>query len=315
MLRTLLSAVFAGSLMAPAASADPFSFVALGDAPYGEPAEVYPLYEALIDRVNATGPDLVIHVGDTKSGSTPCSDAMLEEQRAFLNRFAAPVLYTPGDNEWTDCHRPKAGGFDPLERLAHLRRTYFGDGSRSLGAAPVPVESQAAAGYPENARLLHKGVMFVTAHVVGSNNNFEIRDRAAVAEFFDRNAATVAWVKESFAAAAAADAAAVVVAIQADMFEADFGMPWAPETWLRHSGFLDFGEALKAEAAAFGKPVLLVYGDSHVFRQGRPFPSAAPNLMSLEVPGDKDMHAVTVHVNPDAPGIFSVSLLRNPAIN
>lgn len=257
----------------------------------------------------------MIPIGDTKSGSTPCSDELLDAQRDFLNSFAAPVLYTPGDNEWTDCHRPKAGGFDPLERLAYIRQTYFGDGSRSMGADPVTVESQAADGYPENARLLHKDIMFVTAHVVGSNNNFEVRDPQAVAEFFARDAANVAWLRDSFAAAAAADARALVLAIQADMFEFDFGMPWDTEGWLRHSGFQTFGEALKAEAAAFGRPVLLIYGDSHVFRQGRPFPTTAPALMSLEVPGDKEMHAVEVHANPEAPGVFSVSLLRNPAMN
>jgi len=85
--------------------------------------------------------------------------------------------------------------------------------------------------------------------------------------------------------------------------------------WPRQSGFKAFGEALKAEAAAFGKPVMLVYGDSHVFRQSRPFPDAAPNLMAPEVPGTSRMHAVEVGVDTAAPGVFSIGFLANPALS
>lgn len=300
------------AVLATGAAAEPFSFVALGDAPYGKPEEVYAPYERLIAAINGRAPALVIHVGDTKSGSTPCSDELLGQQLGFMNSFAAPLLYTPGDNEWTDCHREKAGGFDPLERLAHIRGTYFGEGGMSFGAAPVEVASQAAAGYPENARLLFKDVMFVTTHVIGSNNNFEVRDPKAVAEFFARDAANTAWLKESFAAAG--EAKALVVAMQADMFEFDWNA-FGDETWLRHSGFAGFGPALIAEAAAFGKPVLLVYGDSHTFRAGRPFPTRAPNVLSLEVPGEAQMDAVEVTVDTATTGVFSTALVKNPALS
>jgi len=70
-----------------------------------------------------------------------------------------------------------------------------------------------------------------------------------------------------------------------------------------------------AEAAAFGRPVLLIYGDSHVFRQHRPFPEDAPGILALEVPGASRMHAVEVGVTRDAPGIFSVAMIENPALS
>lgn len=299
-------------LGATVAAAEPFTVVALGDTAYGKPEEVYPAYEALIGAINARRPELVIHVGDTKSGSTPCSDTILGDQLAFLNRFEAPLLYSPGDNEWTDCHREKSGRFDPLERLAFIRASYFSDPTRSFGMNPIALSSQAAAGYPENARAMMNGVMFVTAHVVGSNNNFEIRDKAAVDEFFARDAANIAWLKDSFAAAKAEGAGALVLGQQADMFEFDWAAE-GDETWLRHSGFRDYGETLIAEAAAFGKPVLLVYGDSHVFRAARPFPMTAPNVLALEVPGEKQMDAVEITIDPATSGVFSTALIRNPA--
>ena len=70
---------------------------------------------------------------DIKGGREPCSDALFARRRALLARSAHPLVLLPGDNEWTDCHRPSAGAFDPLERLAALRRRFFAPG-RSLGA-------------------------------------------------------------------------------------------------------------------------------------------------------------------------------------
>ena len=35
------------------------------------------------------------------------------------------MIYVPGDNEWTDCHRANNGGYDPLERLAFLRAMFY----------------------------------------------------------------------------------------------------------------------------------------------------------------------------------------------
>ncbi len=311
----MLKTLFAASLLAisvTAAMAEPFTIVTLGDTAYGKPEEVYPKYEALIGAINAKKPDLVIHVGDTKSGSTPCSDEALDKQLSYLNSFAGPLLYSIGDNEWTDCHREKAGKFDPIERLARIRTTYFADGTKSFGQSKVDVMSQAAEGYPENAWLKHKDVAFITAHVPGSNNNFEIRDPKAVAEFFARDAADVKWINDSFAAAK--DAKAIVIGIQANMFEFDWNMD-KDETWLRHSGFTNIGNAIIDNAAKFGKPVLLVYGDSHKFNVMQPFPTKAKNVTALEVPGDKDMNAVTVTIDPAAAEPFVMAVLNNPALS
>lgn len=294
------------------AAAEAFDFVLIGDMPYGDPAKVNPLFEQFIAQINDARPDLVVHIGDTKSGSTPCSDAALTEMAAYLNRFAAPLLYSLGDNEWTDCHRKKAGGFDPLDRLEFIRSHYFANPGQSLGQNPVAVESQAAKGYPENVRLMHKGVMFVTAHVPGSNNNLEARDPNAAAEFFARDAANVDWLKESFAAASAQGAASLVLAVQADMFEFDWNA-FGDEGWLRHSGFANFGEELVRQSNSFGKPVLLVFGDSHHFRMFRPLEKTAPLVMAVETFGDGDMDGVTVSFDPQASYPWGVRPLINAA--
>jgi hypothetical protein len=121
-----------GLLAAFAAHAQPFSFVALGDLPYGSEAQAYPPYRALIGTINKMHPPFSIHIGDVKSGSTQCTDQELQAQIGHFNMFEAAVVYTPGDNEWTDCHRANNGAYDPQERLQALRERFFTPG-QSLG--------------------------------------------------------------------------------------------------------------------------------------------------------------------------------------
>jgi hypothetical protein len=53
-----------------------------------------------------------------------------------------PLVYTPGDNEWTNCHRVNNGVYDPLERLAAVPKTFFPRPGFTLGP-PMRMDSQA----------------------------------------------------------------------------------------------------------------------------------------------------------------------------
>ncbi len=289
----------------------PFHFVALGDLPYGPPAQSYPAYRQLIERINLNRPTFSIHVGDIKSGSSVCSDEEFERQLEHFQLFAGPVVYTPGDNEWTDCHRGNNGGFDPLERLASLRRLFFG-GSGSLGQSPLVLERQSQlmpvfARYVENQRWHHQGVGFATVHIVGSNNALESRSSQAAAEFFERDQANVAWIKAAFDWAQAQQARALVLAFQADVFETRSAFEDFPG-W---SGFKRSIEAtLLPLAVQWGKPVLVIHGDSHQFRVDQPFvlrKVPLRNITRLIVPGASDVRAVRVEVR--ASGQFGFELI------
>lgn len=315
----LLAAAFVIACLAlsSGAAAAELTFVALGDMPYGPREQDYPAFKALIAEINRRAPVFTIHIGDTKSGADPCSDETLLEQRDFMNSFASALIYTPGDNEWTDCHRLLAGAYDPLERLAFIRAHYFPT-DESLGRQPMRLERQADVmsgfeSFVENSRFRHDGVWFVTAHVVGSNNNFDaVEGSDAAREFLARDKANRAWLADSFDKAADADAGAVVIAIHADMFRDGFDPE--EESFARVSGFKDFGETLAAKAQSFGKPVLLLFGDSHAFRIFHPFPRSADNLMAAEVYGGEHMHAVAVTVDPDTTTVFTVKPVQNPAL-
>jgi hypothetical protein len=153
--------------------------------------------------------------------------------------------------------------------------------------------------------------MFATVHVVGSNNNFEVRDPAAVREFFDRDAANVAWLESTFEQARRANAQAVVVALQADMFESR--SVW--EDFPSSSGFRRvIGETLLPLARQWGKPVLVVHGDTHRFRIDQPFTldkKPLANITRLIVPGASDVRAVRVTVQ--AGGRFAFEIVEPAA--
>ena len=291
--------------------------MALGDMPYGPREQAYPAFRALIAEINRRAPVFTIHLGDTKSGVDPCSDRLLLEQRDFMDSFASALVYTPGDNEWTDCHRLLAGAYDPLDRL-HFIRTHYFRTAESLGRQPIRLERQADVmrgfePFVENSRFRHGGVWFVTAHVVGSNNNLDaVEGSEAAEEFLVRDQANRVWLADSFDKAAATNAKAMVVAIHADMFRDGFDPK--QETFARASGFKGFAETLITKAQSFRKPVLLLFGDSHEFRVFQPFARSAGNLTAVEVYGAEHMHAVAITLRLRPTPMFTFSPLLNPAL-
>jgi hypothetical protein len=306
------------TLATPAAAAGPsaFEFVALGDMPYTIPRD-YERVDRLIAAINARRPSFSIHVGDIKSGSTPCTDEAFQKIADQFATFDGPLVYTPGDNEWTDCHRRNAGGYDILERLAKIRAMFYPRPDRSLGRTPMPVESQATvmpghAAFVENVRFEKNGVLFVTLHVVGSNNSFESNHKLPwIEEFFARDRANEAWLEDSVRRAVATNARALVIAMQANVYDIRQTYPVIPPA----SGFVRTIRAISEAAKAFKRPILVVNGDEHTFEY---LPMLGldlkpiPNVMRLQVMGADLVHAVTVRVDPDLPAVFAVEPLIVP---
>ena len=300
---TLLFAVLLaapiGFARSPVASAErPRSFAIglIGDFPYDDLGVAQA--ENLIDEINSRRLSFVIHDGDIKAGSTPCTDDVYLANLDRFNRIEDPLIYTPGDNEWTDCHRT---GGDPLERLDFLRGIFFPT-DQSLGGRTITLNRQSDA-YPENVRWTRGGVTFATLHIVGSNNNLG-RTPEADAEYTARNAANLEWLHESFEAARKKDSPGIMIAIQANPgFELE---PDDPE----RTGFNDFLAALEQETLAFGRPVVLVHGDSHYFRIDKPMYSSETgahvvSFTRVETFGPPDVHWVRAVVRPGSSEVFS----------
>ena len=128
---TAAAALLAAACAAPPRSPDAFAFGVMGDAPYSEREEA--AFAAMLPAVDAEPLAFVVHVGDIKSGATACNDALYARRKAQFDASAHPFIYTPGDNEWTDCRYGRAPDNDPIERLARLREVFF-TSPTSLGA-------------------------------------------------------------------------------------------------------------------------------------------------------------------------------------
>jgi hypothetical protein len=100
----LLSAVvgLAGcATSAPQATAPSYSFGLWGDMPYQKAGDA-PRMPALLQSINQSDIAFSIYDGDIKDGSSRCTDNVYTEALQMFARLDRPVVYLPGDNEWTD---------------------------------------------------------------------------------------------------------------------------------------------------------------------------------------------------------------------
>src|SRR3954447_10684182 len=279
---TVVAAALSVSVLAAPASAstdDGHTFAVIGDIPYGS-TEIANFPKA-VAQINADpAVRWVDHLGDIKNGSSVCSDAYFQMIKTDFDQFADPFVYTVGDNEWTDCHRPNNGGYNPLERLAKIRQLFFPEPGRTLGQDPARVISQADQGIPENVRWERAGVSFAAADVAGSNNSLAPRTRKTAptpeqtAEVLARTSATVQEFHDAFATARRHHVPSVTLLIQADMFDPTVADP----AYADYYGFTPNVAAIAREAAAFDGPVYLFNGDSHVYEDDQPLAAGSPWL-------------------------------------
>jgi hypothetical protein len=295
-----------------------YTFGLWGDLPYDTAQEAR--VRDLTGDMNDAKLAFSVFDGDFKSGGTPCTDDAYTKAIERFNAFEAPVVYVPGDNEWTDCHRISNRGYNNLERLAHLRRVMF-SGPSSFGRRTMALDPQSP-GNPENRRFAYGDVLFITLNVPGSNNNEvntaaecttgSVRTKADCdadnAEFLARDAANRTWLRESFARARSAGAPGVVV-----IFQADPGFD-LPETGVDEraqpsvDGFTPLLEALVAETRAFEGQVALVHGDTHYFSVDKPLVDQAhllENFTRVETFGSPNVHWVQATVDIRNPNLFT----------
>jgi hypothetical protein len=187
-----------------------FTVAVYGDAPYGTKPSDHAEFDATPAFINSVNADssvsTVIHVGDIHSGKQFCTEAYDRSIYQLWTAYTKPVVYTPGDNEWTDCHKAGEGGgsYDPatgeinyvqdpatnqpvdyakgnpVANLDLIRSIFFAQPGHTLGSGTLNVVSQANAydphhpadaQYVENVMWVHNGVVFVTINNPGGSSN------------------------------------------------------------------------------------------------------------------------------------------------
>ena len=277
------------------------TYAVIGDMPYGKgKLDSMPQLIALINADPAV--QFVIHVGDIKAGSSSdCNDAYFATIKGLFDTFADPLVYTIGDNEWTDCHvfSKNNGLYTPTERLQAIRTLFFPVPGQTLGLEPRVVFSQADdpahSAFVENVWWSQSSVVFATLNITGSFNDLAPWSSAPLPwlvtpadmpanwasypsqadEFAARAQANSDLIAQTFATATQRNARGVVLAFQADM--------WDPAEQVKNPATFNAGydglvQQIGTLAAQFGRPVLLLEGDSHVWRVDTPFTPGSPQF-------------------------------------
>jgi hypothetical protein len=308
-------------------SEEPIDIAIIGDTPYGA-AQIEDFPNLLADIDADERISTVVHLGDIKNGSSRCDDSYYAQIFAGISTLTIPFILTPGDNEWTDCHRRSNGAYDPLERLAKLREVFYPVPGLALAGGFKQVLAQSETPgfetYVENQIWFDASVAFGAVHVVGSNDSkvpWYTDDTTGTkvddpprrdAERTARNAATIAWLDRLFEIADEHEAAGVAIMMQADMFDA-----FSVANNLPLDSFSNIVQHIGALSKAYGKPVLLLQGDSHVFIADKPLENgntvhgvtdAVPNLTRIVVQGSTTTPLtewLRLHVDPSSPEVFS----------
>ena len=291
----------------PSGGRTALQFALIGDTPYSA-AEVAVL-DSMIEEINREDLAFVIHVGDITGGQGPCTDEWLAARKHQFEKFRHPFVIVPGDNEWVDCHR---SGFDPMERLSKFREL-FESGDTSLANRSLRLERQSGryGQYREHLRWIAADVLFVGVNVQGSNNNLG-RTPAMDAEHRARMAAVFAWLEDSVRLAEKRRLAGMLIFAQGDP---DF------EGKMRRKGsdgFAEFRNALRDLALGFGKPVLFVNGDTHLYKLDQPIADPATgrplhNFTRVVVFGSPQTRWIRAGIAPSSPQLFQLSPVLQPA--
>ncbi len=252
--------------VAPPAPTGPFDVALIGDTGYDADQDKV-LFEIRSD-IGEEGPDFTIHVGDIWSEADgECREEDYQRVHDVFEGFDAPLVYTPGDNEWADCPGSSS------KALETIRRIFFST-NETLGRRRMTVERQP--GMPENARFTRSGVVFATINEPGPDGRSGTHR--------DLN---IEWLNAAFDHAEASGAPAVVVAWQDNPFEPDGGR---------------LLETLEDRTETFGKPVTLVHGDTHHHELDHPW---GDNFTRVEVEGDSSSGEwMRMTVDPSSPEVF-----------
>ena len=298
-------------------AAAPFTVAVFGDHPYGlnnNDVSQSDATTAFIKTINADKDvSLVVHVGDIHSGKQVCTQAYDEAVAHMFSGIATSLVYTPGDNEWSDCNKVgQSGGAyngttkkielvqdasgnplayaagNPLANLWLVRRLFFAKPGWTLGRKPFQVTSQSAtvdplhpsdADYVENVMFEKGGVLFFTLNIPGGSNNdldpWYATPTASADQLRETAERTAATIRWTQAAFAKARADKVAGVVVID--QADM---WDPEKGAAHqAGYDPIISSIAAGVKSFGKPVLMFNGDSHVYRSDNPLSPTASCLL------------------------------------
>lgn len=241
-------------------------FSAMGDTPYGV-SDMRKLQHQL-KNLNPSS-TFVIHLGDIKTGITPCSNSWYQQVADILRTSPKPLFIIPGDNEWNDC-------FDPEDAWTLWTRHFLHFDKQWPDTLHVVRDNR----HLENFAFVSNGVLFVGLNLVGGKVldpiQWSIQDRD-----------NIQWIESQVRDHKQSISRLVILGHA------------LPNRYHR-----TFFVMLSRLGQSFGKPMLYLHGDGHKWIQDYPF--TAKNILRVEVDNGGGANPVTVKVtdDPDEPFVF-----------
>ena len=297
---------------------------------YTEPP--FPTWSGMVEKM-AGDCKLLVHLGDTKGGSGPCNDTLMAEPIRIMIRSGAPVLYTLGDNEATDCHRmlsrsdmtaqggvvgsssaaaaamyPVAAEYLTAESArSHMISEFFSDLTTDLtGTLAVDTHSAAC---PFNSMVVVDHMLVATIEMPGSNfglsvePNMDLVDPVASHQMmYDRaNACNMEWITAAAKKAADHHIKAVLIGFQAAWWDVALVGTGSKSAAARHVAYEPFLQKMLEVTAAYPDIMFYtVHADSHFWLSFSP--SNIQNWVNLMV-RHPFPHALWPSIMPTGPPI------------
>src|SRR6266550_7739791 len=107
---------------APASDDGRYAIGLWGDLPYNSTQATIGVPNLIAD-MNSQKLAFTAHDGDLKSGGSECTDSVYTQAIAYFNSLHAAAIFTPGDNDWTDCDRNP--GYSSRAQLDKERALFF----------------------------------------------------------------------------------------------------------------------------------------------------------------------------------------------
>ena len=236
---------------------DTLVFSVMGDVPRSDEEKII-LQEQINKHNELSQSQFVFHLGDIKSGNTPCTENNYELVADYLKQLKAPVFIIPGDNEWNDCEYP--------DQAWDYWNKYFLSFDQNW---KMTFDVQRQNNYEVNSAFVQKNVLFIALNLVGGRIHNQIEW-----DMMQNNAAE--WINKNIQKKGIM---ATVILIQAN-----------PD--IKHKLFMDQFIPLIED---FEKPVLLIHGDGHHWIYDEAW--QVPNLTRVQVDkgGIADPLQVTVY--------------------
>ncbi|MDH5604461.1 MAG: hypothetical protein OEY51_10995 [Cyclobacteriaceae bacterium] len=248
----------------------PVSFTAMGDVPY-TPQDFIDLAGQIEKHDKNASSSFIIHLGDIKTSADSCNERRYQEVANILKQSDISLFIIPGDNEYNDCD-------DPITAFSFWKKYFLHFHKKWEFPFPIEYDNERA----ENFSWVQEDVLFIAINLVGGR----VYDSL---EWNNRLRQNADWVEQS-------------VDRQESNVNAMVLFGHAFITGDTSGKFTLFTDRFREIAKNFGKPVLYLHGDGHVYIHDRPWPEA--NILRVQVDAGARLLEVTVDTKQEDPFIF-----------